>query len=62
MIFEEYLSAKKINHETFLWSDPEHFNELKKIFNQVHPDSFTMQKKFLINDLRRKYRLPGLHG
>ena len=45
MIFEEYLSIKKINHETFLWSDPEHFNELKKVFNQVHPESFTMQKK-----------------
>ncbi len=51
MVFEEYLSAKKINHETFLWADPKMYLELKKIFNQVHPDSFTMQKKFLINEL-----------
>jgi hypothetical protein len=57
MVFEEYLSAKKINHETFLWADPAMYLELKKIFNQVHPDSFTMQKKFLINDLRRKYKV-----
>jgi hypothetical protein len=59
MIFEEYLSLKKINHETFLWAETQRFNELKKIFNQVHPDSFTMQKKFLINDLRRKYKMPN---
>lgn len=58
MIFEEYLNQKKINHETFLWAEPERFNEFKKIFNQVHPDSFTSQKKFLINDLRRKYKMP----
>jgi hypothetical protein len=60
MIFEEYLSSKKINHETFLWADPDKYLELKKIFNQVHPDSFTMQKKFLINDLRRKYRVASI--
>jgi hypothetical protein len=60
MIFEEYLSAKKINHETFLWADPEKYLELKKIFNQVHPESFTLQKKFLINDLRIKYRVATL--
>jgi hypothetical protein len=60
MIFEEYLSIKKINHETFLWSDPDKFLELKKIFNQVHPESFTMQKKFLLNDLRRKYKVAML--
>jgi hypothetical protein len=60
MIFEEYLSSKKINHETFLWAETERYNELKKIFNQVHPDSFTMQKKFLINDLRRKYKVASL--
>ena len=60
MIFEEYLSAKKINQETFLWADPDKYLELKKIFNQVHPDSFTMQKKFLINDLRRKYSVASL--
>jgi hypothetical protein len=60
MIFEEYLTSKKINHETFMWADPGKYLELKKVFNQVHPDSFTMQKKFLINDLRRKYKVATL--
>jgi hypothetical protein len=57
MVFEEYLSAKKINHETFLWANPEQYTEMKKLFMQMHPESFTMQKKFLINDWRRKYCL-----
>jgi hypothetical protein len=41
----------------FLWDNPKHFAELKKIFNEMHPDGFTAQKKFLINQLRRKYML-----
>jgi hypothetical protein len=57
MIFEEYLSQKNINHETFLWSEPEEYILLKSLFSQMHPNSFTEQKKFLINKLRRKYML-----
>jgi hypothetical protein len=57
MVFEQYLEQKNINSEDFLWADPEHFQELKVIFNQMHPESFTVQKKFLINKLRRKYQL-----
>ncbi|MFC0183261.1 hypothetical protein SAMN04515674_105223 [Pseudarcicella hirudinis] len=57
MIFETYLEQKNINAETFLWDNPEKFKELKTIFNQIHPESFTMQKKFLLNKLRRKYQL-----
>lgn len=29
--------------------------ELKKLFDQVHPNSFTAQKLFIINEIRRKY-------
>ena len=57
MVFEEYLEQKNINSEKFLWENPEHFHELKVLFNQMNPDSFTAQKKFLINPLRRKYQL-----
>jgi hypothetical protein len=57
MVFEQFLEQKNIDSEKFLWSDPEHFQELKVIFNQIHPESFTAQKKFLINKLRRKYQL-----
>jgi len=33
---------------------------LKDIFEQVHPNSFTEQKKFLINDIRRRFLLQEL--
>lgn len=57
MVFEQYLEEKNINAEMFLWDNPKHFAEMKKIFNEMHPDGFTAQKKFLINQLRRKYML-----
>ena len=57
MVFEQYLEEKNIDAEKFLWDDSAHFQELKTIFNQVSPNSFTLQKKFLINKLRRKYQL-----
>ena len=55
--FEEYCRKKKIDPALFLQSDPERFREWKTIFDQVHPDSFTEQKKFLINPIRKKYLL-----
>jgi hypothetical protein len=55
MTWEEYCIKKKINSEAFKASDPNRWNSLKEIFEQVHPNSFTEQKKFLINDLRRQY-------
>lgn len=57
MVFEQYLEEKNIDSEKFLWDSPTYFQELKTIFNQVSPNSFTLQKKFLINKLRRKYQL-----
>jgi hypothetical protein len=55
--FDAYCRKKKIDPDLFLRSDPERYKEWKTIFNQVHPDSFTEQKKFLINPLRKKYLL-----
>jgi hypothetical protein len=57
MVFEKYLEQKNIDSEKFLWENPEQFQELKVIFNQINSESFTAQKKFLINPLRRKYQL-----
>lgn len=57
MTFEAYLKNKKINEVLFQKNDFELWNKLKEVFEQVHPESFTVQKKFLINDLRRKYRI-----
>ena len=55
--FELYLSEKKIDSQAFQKEEPEKWQEFLKLFSQVHPASFTVQKKFLINDLRRLYPL-----
>lgn len=57
MTFEEYLISKKIDITTFRQHEAERFNEWERLFAQLHPESFTAQKKFLINDTRRKYRI-----
>ena len=57
MDWETYCISKKIDSDLFKKGEPEKWDELKNIFEQVHPKSFTEQKKFLINDLRRKYLL-----
>lgn len=57
MKFEEYLREKKIDPDKFKTSEQEQYAELKRIFDQVHPNSFTQQKLFLINKIRRTYQL-----
>jgi len=56
--FEEYLVSKKIDSTKFRNSEPELWNAWKKEFDQMHPNSFTVQKLNLINPIRRKYQLP----
>jgi hypothetical protein len=55
MTWEEYCTSKKIDSIQFKKNEPQKWHELKTVFEQVHPKSFTEQKKFLLNDLRRKY-------
>lgn len=57
MTFNEYLQAKKIDTKSFALAEPERFREYKQLFDQVHPESFTAQKLFVINRIRRKYPL-----
>ncbi len=57
MTWEEYCLKKKINSELFKQAEPQRWAELKNIFEQVHPNSFTEQKKFIINDIRRMYKV-----
>ncbi|AFK01598.1 hypothetical protein Emtol_0444 [Emticicia oligotrophica DSM 17448] len=57
MTFEEYLLSKKIDANKFMKSEPERFAEWRRLFAEMHPESFTSQKKFLINPTRRKYLL-----
>ena len=55
MTFEDYLIQKKIDVGQFRQAEPVRFMEWQREFEQMHPDSFTVQKKFLLNDTRRKY-------
>jgi hypothetical protein len=55
--FEEYLHTKKIDARAFSQTEAELFNVWKNEFEQMHPNSFTVQKLNLINPIRRKYQL-----
>jgi len=57
MDFEEYLIKKKINSDLFKMKESELWNNLKREFQEMNEKSFTSQKLFLINPLRRKYNL-----
>jgi len=55
MSFEEFLVQKKIDAVRFRAAEPARFAEWAALFPDLHPESFVMQKKFLINDVRRRY-------
>lgn len=57
MTFSEYLIAKKIDGRLFKAAEPELFREWEEEFRQMHPESFTVRKRYKINPLRRKYHL-----
>jgi hypothetical protein len=57
MTFDEYLISKKIDALKFHQAEPIRFEEWKSLFSQMHPESFTAHKKFLINPTRRQYLL-----
>ncbi|MEY4930861.1 MAG: hypothetical protein RI909_1585 [Bacteroidota bacterium] len=55
MNFEEYLISKKIDSQAFRAAEPALWNEWNGLFEAMSPASFTAQKLYLINPLRRKY-------
>lgn len=57
MTFEEYLITKKIDQKTFQLAEPGLYKSWKQEFEQINPNSFTAQKLYLINPIRRKYLL-----
>lgn len=62
MSFDEFLGLKKIDAARFRAAEPARFAEWAELFPRLHPESFTMQKKFLINDVRRRYPMPSTAG
>jgi hypothetical protein len=57
MTFSEYLTQKNIDAVAFAQAEPGTYADWEQLFGQVHPESFTLQKKFLINDVRRRHQL-----
>jgi hypothetical protein len=57
---EAYLISKKIDSAAFLKAEPDLWKSWDFEFQQMHPNSFTIQKLNLINPIRRKYPLPVL--
>lgn len=57
MEFDNYLLSKKIDPALFKMGDTKQYESFKVLFDQMHPESFTQQKLFLINKLRRAYQL-----
>lgn len=57
MSFEEYLISKKIDSQAFRAAEPHFWNDWNRLFEAMSPASFTAQKLYLINPLRRKYLL-----
>ena len=57
MTYEEYLISKKIDAKAFASAEPTLYQTWEFEFNQMHPNSFTIQKLNLINPIRRKYTL-----
>lgn len=55
--FDEFLKSKKIDAATFKVGERSQYDELKVLFDQVHPSSFVQQKLFLINKIRRQHQL-----
>lgn len=53
--FKTYLYSKKIDAEKFNSKRPDQFREFEFLFNQMHPNSFTTQKLFLLNSIRREF-------
>lgn len=57
MEWEAYLEQKKIDGAAYQQQDPQQYEEFRQLFYQMHPNSFTAQKLFLINGIRRMYPL-----
>ena len=57
MTFEEYLVSKKIDSVAFSAAEPNRWKEWSSLFEVMNPTSFTSQKLYLINPVRRKYLL-----
>ncbi len=57
MTFEEYLVKKKINRAAFEAEDKGRYTAWEDMYAQMHPNSFYMAVKMVLNDVRLRYHL-----
>lgn len=57
MDFVAYLTSKNIDSQKFKNTEEKLFSVWEHEFEQMHPNSFTSQKLFVLNDVRKKYQL-----
>jgi len=55
--FEAYLVSKKIDSDAFRQAEKDLWLSWEVEFEHLHPNSFTAQKLYLINPIRRNYPL-----
>ena len=53
--WQEYLALKKIDAHAFQKGASDQYARFEQQFMQMHPESFTAQKLYLINDIRRAF-------
>ncbi len=59
---ESYFEKKNIDWQKLAQAEPELWEKLQADFAKLHPNSFEMQKKFLLNKIRRKYMLKSFNS
>lgn len=57
MEFVDYCNKKNIDAKAFEDAEKLYYADLKAIFDQMSEASFTQQKMFIINKIRRKYQI-----
>ncbi|EJF11786.1 hypothetical protein [Pontibacter sp. BAB1700] len=57
MTFEEYLVKKRINKEAFAAEDPARYQAWESMYAQMHPNSFYVAVKMVLNNVRLRYHL-----
>lgn len=55
MSLEEYFDKKNIDWQKLAQHEKPLWEALQKEFEQMHPNSFEMRKKFILNKIRRAY-------
>ncbi|GGG08547.1 hypothetical protein [Pontibacter amylolyticus] len=57
MTFEEYLIKKRINRDAFAAEDPGRYRAWESMYAQMHPNSFYVAVKMVLNNVRLRYHL-----